>query len=111
MMTSAPSPRSNVTLTKVAAEKLFLGFPNGHFDAYTGSFAHSPARDCHEHLGIEPTATSSEHSDRNDLRYSGQHDAATAGTGPSVPSSTSSSGDECRTEILRNLKRVAFNLN
>jgi hypothetical protein len=30
MMTSAPSPRSNVTLTKVAAEKLFLGFLVGN---------------------------------------------------------------------------------
>jgi hypothetical protein len=50
MRTGEPSPRSNVTSTnQLAAERPLLGFPGGHIDAYTDSFAHSPARDCFEH--------------------------------------------------------------
>jgi hypothetical protein len=65
MRTGEPSPRSNVTSTKS-----LLGFPGGHIDAYTDSFAHSLARDCFEHSGSSPQRRPREHSDRNDLRCS-----------------------------------------
>lgn len=64
MRTDEPSPRSSVT----SAEGLLLGFPGGHIDDYTDSFAHSPALESFEHSGSSPQRRPSEHSDRNDPR-------------------------------------------
>ena len=57
-------------LYQLAAESHLLGFPGGHVDAYTNSFAHSPARDCFEHSGSSPQRRPSEHSNRNGPRCS-----------------------------------------